>query len=163
MKLIIEDDEGRKTVVPFVRDEITVGRQEGNTIRLTERNVSRRHARLTRQNGTLYIEDLASFTGVRVNGTKIVSATPLREGDEVQIGDYRIAVRSDQPPVGDRATVPTMAAVNGPMATVGGAVAIPTRASVAAMAAQPAAQAAPAAAPAPRPRTKTSPPQPVAA
>ena len=40
MKLIIEDDEGRKTVVPFARDEITIGRQEGNTIRLTERNVS---------------------------------------------------------------------------------------------------------------------------
>jgi len=35
MKLIIEDDEGRKTVVPLVRDEITIGRQEGNTIRLT--------------------------------------------------------------------------------------------------------------------------------
>src|SRR6202040_939631 len=32
MKLIIEDDEGRKTVVPLVRDEITIGRQEGNTI-----------------------------------------------------------------------------------------------------------------------------------
>src|SRR6185503_15470220 len=48
LKLIIEDDEGRKTVVPFVRDEITIGRQEGNTIRLTERNVSRRHARLVK-------------------------------------------------------------------------------------------------------------------
>ena len=161
-KLSIEDDEGKTTVVPLARDEMTVGRQEGNTIRLTERNVSRRHARLTRQNGTLCIEDLASFTGVRVNGTKIVSATPLREGDEVQIGDYRIVVRGDQPAVADRATVPTMAAVNGPMATVGGAVAIPTRASVAAMAAQPAAQAAPAAAPAARARTKTSPPQPMA-
>ena len=29
MKLIIEDDEGRKTVVPFVRDEITIGRWLG--------------------------------------------------------------------------------------------------------------------------------------
>ena len=38
MKLIIEDDEGRKTVVPFARDEISIGRLEGNTIRLTERN-----------------------------------------------------------------------------------------------------------------------------
>ena len=26
MKLIIEDDEGRKTVIPVVRDEITIGR-----------------------------------------------------------------------------------------------------------------------------------------
>ncbi len=34
MKLIIEDDEGRKTVVPLVREEITIGRQDGNIIRI---------------------------------------------------------------------------------------------------------------------------------
>ena len=163
LKLSIEDDEGKTTVVPLARDEMTVGRQEGNTIRLTERNVSRRHARLSRQNGTLCIEDLSSFTGVRVNGTKIVSPTPLREGDEVQIGDYRIILRGDRPPVTDRPTMPTMPVVNGPIGSVGGAVAIPTRASVAAMAAQPAPHAANAAVPAPRSRTKTSPPQPMLA
>ena len=147
-KLTIEDDEGKTTVVPLARDEITIGRLEGNTIRLTERNVSRRHARLVRQNGALYIEDLASFTGVRVNGAKIATPTPLRDGDEVQIGDYRLAVRgdrttaalSDRPQsIGDRPTMPSIPAVSAPMATVGGSVAIPTRASVAAMAAQPAA------------------------
>src|SRR5438477_452657 len=37
MKLIIEDDEGRKTVVPVVRDEITIGRNEETaTIRLSD-------------------------------------------------------------------------------------------------------------------------------
>ena len=71
LKLIIEDDEGRKTVVPFVRDEITIGRQEGNTIRLTERNVSRRHARLVRQNGHVLVEDLGSYNGIRINGDNI--------------------------------------------------------------------------------------------
>ena len=143
-KLTIEDDEGKTTVVPLARDEITIGRLEGNTIRLTERNVSRRHARLVRQNGALYIEDLSSFTGVRVNGAKIGSATPLREGDEVQIGDYRLALRGERTtaPITDRPTMPSIPAVApppaAPMGTVGGSVAIPTRASVAAMAAQPA-------------------------
>src|SRR6202012_201444 len=102
---------------------MTIGRLEGNTIRLTERNVSRRHARLSRQNGGLYIEDLASFTGVRVNGAKIASPTPLREGDEVQIGDYKIVLRGERPPVTDRPTMPNMAAVTAPLATVGGPVA----------------------------------------
>ncbi len=178
-KLTIEDDEGKTTVVPLARDEMTIGRLEGNTIRLTERNISRRHARLSQQNGALFIEDLTSFTGVRVNGTKIASPTPLREGDEVQIGDYRIVLRGEQqqPPVVDRPTMPSMPVVTAPLATVGGAVAIPGRASVAAMAAQAAAPqaavaaaAAPAAAPSstprllpPRPRVKTSPPSPLAA
>ena len=63
MKLIIKDDEGRKTVVPLVRDEITIGRQDGNTIRLTERNVSRRHARLVKDNGFVLIEPVPSVDG----------------------------------------------------------------------------------------------------
>ena len=164
-KLSIEDDEGKTTVVPLARDEMTIGRLEGNTIRLTERNVSRKHARLSRQNGALYIEDLTSFTGVRVNGTKIASPTPLREGDEVQIGDYKLVLRGDRPPITDRPTTPNLPAVTtAPLATVGGPVAIPGRASVAAMAAQPAAVASPAQAAAqPRSRTKTSPPEPMRA
>src|ERR1700689_4133391 len=121
---------------------MTIGRLEGNTIRLTERNISRRHARLSQQNGALFIEDLTSFNGVRVNGTKIASPTPLREGDEVQLGDYKLVLRGDRPPIGDRQTMPNIPAVTtAPLATLGGAVAIPTRASVAAMAAQPAPQA----------------------
>jgi ABC transport system ATP-binding/permease protein len=93
MKLIIEDDEGRKTVVPMVRDEITIGRQDGNTIRLTERNVSRRHARLFKDNGNLVIEDLGSYNGVRVNGEKVNSPTAIKEGDLVEIGDYDLGVQ----------------------------------------------------------------------
>lgn len=96
LKLIIEDDEGRKTVVPFVRDEITVGRQEGNTIRLTERNVSRRHARLLRQNGHVIVEDLGSYNGIRVNGEKISGQFQVHDGDLIQIGDYDLAIQSDQ-------------------------------------------------------------------
>ena len=93
MKLIIEDDEGRKTVVPLVRDEITIGRQDGNTIRLTERNVSRRHARLLKENGNVLIEDLGSYNGVRVNGEKITGRTRIKEGDLVEIGDYDLGIQ----------------------------------------------------------------------
>nr|BDT36649.1 FHA domain-containing protein [Myxococcus sp. MH1] len=95
LKLIIEDDEGRKTVVPFVRDEITIGRQEGNTIRLTERNVSRRHARLVRLNGHVVVEDLGSYNGTRINGERIAGQSPLNEGDLIQIGDYDLALQAE--------------------------------------------------------------------
>ncbi|MBN1207567.1 MAG: FHA domain-containing protein [Myxococcaceae bacterium] len=95
LKLIIEDDEGRKTVVPFVREEITIGRQEGNTIRLTERNVSRRHARLLRQNGHVVVEDLGSSNGTRINGERISGQSAVKDGDLIQIGDYDLALQSD--------------------------------------------------------------------
>jgi ABC transport system ATP-binding/permease protein len=94
-KLVIQDDEGKTTVVPLIRDEITIGRKEGNTIRLTERNVSRRHARIVRANGAVAIEDLGSYNGVRVNGTRIAQRTSLSVSDRVQIGDYLIELKAE--------------------------------------------------------------------
>ena len=95
-KLIIEDDEGKTTVVPLIRDEITIGRKEGNTIRLTERNVSRRHAKLLKQNGSVFIEDLTSYNGIKVNGDRIAGRAPVNEGDRIQIGDYQLALKLDK-------------------------------------------------------------------
>src|SRR3989440_11316066 len=92
MKLIIEDDEGRKTVVPLVREEITIGRQDGNTIKLSERNVSRRHARLKKDNGSLLIEDLGSYNGVRANGRRLAGPTRGKEGGLIEIGDHDLGV-----------------------------------------------------------------------
>lgn len=116
LKLIIEDDEGRKTVVPFVRDEITIGREEGNTIRLTERNVSRRHARLLRQNVNVLIEDLGSYNGIKVNGDRITGQVQVQDGDLIQIGDYDLAIQREEearaaqtvPLEAPRAAAPTM-------------------------------------------------------
>jgi len=94
-KLVISDDEGHTTVVPLLRDEITIGRNEGNTIRLTERNVSRHHARLFRRNGSYTVEDLGSYNGVTLNGTRIDSKAELAAGDQLGIGDYALAFQSD--------------------------------------------------------------------
>ncbi len=92
-KLLIADDEGKTTVVPLVRDEVTIGRKEGNTIRLTERNVSRKHAKLRRANGAFLVSDLKSFNGVRVNGRRIDGEVELKSGDQIVIGDYQLALQ----------------------------------------------------------------------
>jgi pSer/pThr/pTyr-binding forkhead associated (FHA) protein len=107
-KLAIEDDEGKQTVVPLTRDEYTIGRKDGNTIRLTERNVSRAHARLYKKNGknadggpaatTVVLEDLTSYNGVFINGLRVTQAQNLTHGDLVQIGDYRIVVQDEVSP-----------------------------------------------------------------
>ena len=104
-KLVIEDDEGKRTVVPLTREQYSIGRKDGNTIRLTERNVSREHARLYKKaNGapvpspekpTFVLEDLTSYNGVFVNGLRITHAQDLAHGDLVQIGDYRIVLQDE--------------------------------------------------------------------
>lgn len=96
MKLIIEDDEGRRTVVPLVRDRITIGRGPDNAIRLTDRNVSREHAvLLLRDGGRVAIEDRDSFNGIRLNGVRIQGASEIRPGDLVEIGDYGLSLIDD--------------------------------------------------------------------
>ncbi len=94
MKLIIEDDEGHRTVIPFVSDELTIGRHEGNVVRLEEKNVSRKHGRLLREAGRFFIEDLDSFTGIRVNGEKIAGKRLVREGDLIQISEYDLSLQA---------------------------------------------------------------------
>ena len=94
-KLVISDGEGHATVVPLLRDEITIGREEGNAIRLTERNVSRSHARLLKRNGSYIVEDLGSYNGVTLNGERIDAKAELAAGDQVGIGDYGLAFQSD--------------------------------------------------------------------
>lgn len=97
LKLRIEDDEGQETIVPLIRDEITIGRQEGNTIRLTERNVSRRHARLVRDEEGVWVEELSARYGVLVNGERLLERKRFEEDDVVLIGDYKLTLQSDRP------------------------------------------------------------------
>ncbi len=111
-KLVISDDEGKTTVVPLVRDEITIGRKEGNTIRLTERNVSRRHARLRKADGAFRIEDLGSYNGIKINGHRVQGEVELGAGDQISIGDYQLAVQMDGV---DAPTAETTAAVAAPI------------------------------------------------
>lgn len=103
-KLVIEDDEGKRTVVPLTRDDYTLGRREGNTIRLTERNVSRDHALLRKKmNGgvspslgaTFTLHDCSSYNGVYVNGIRVIDGHELQHGDLIQIGDYRLILQDD--------------------------------------------------------------------
>ncbi len=95
-KLLIEDDEGGKTAVSLIRDEITIGRKEGNTIRLTDRNVSRRHAKIVRDDEDVYIEDVKARYGIKRNGKKIDGRAPMAPGDVIEIGDYRLTLKAEQ-------------------------------------------------------------------
>lgn len=70
-------------------DKITIGREPGNTIALTQdTTVSRRHAEIEKSGDAFVIRDLGSSNGTFVNGVRITEQT-LSPGDEVQIGSSR--------------------------------------------------------------------------
>jgi len=95
LRLIIEDFEGSTTIVPLEQDPVTIGRKEGNTIQLTEKNVSRSHAKLDHADDGWTVEDLGSYNGVTVNGVVINERVSLREGDIITIGDYSLVLHDD--------------------------------------------------------------------
>jgi ABC transport system ATP-binding/permease protein len=95
-KLSIEDDQGQSTIVQLVRSEYTAGRTDENSIRLTERNISRRHAKLVKQGAAWFLDDLGSYNGCFVNGLRVVDHHPVNTGDLIQIGDYRLELLADE-------------------------------------------------------------------
>lgn len=97
-KLIIEDDDGRRSVVPVELDaslDVSVGRDDANTICLNERNVSRRHARLFESDQGVYAEDLSSFNGVWLNGDRIASREAIFQGDVLRVGDFTLELQGE--------------------------------------------------------------------
>lgn len=94
-KLTIEDDEGKQTSLPLLHDEYGLGRGEGNSIRLTDRNVSRKHASLKRNGQGWFVKDQQSYNGTYVNGVRVGGEQVVASGDIVQLGDYRIEIADE--------------------------------------------------------------------
>jgi predicted component of type VI protein secretion system len=64
---------------------VTIGREEGNVLRLNDERVSRFHAKVQQDNDDIILTDLESTNGTRVNGT-VVQIRRLRIGDRVAVG-----------------------------------------------------------------------------
>ena len=71
-------------------DVTTAGRHPRCDIFLDDITVSRNHARLTRRDGHIWVEDENSLNGTYVNKALIDGPVALRRGDEVQIGKFRM-------------------------------------------------------------------------
>jgi pSer/pThr/pTyr-binding forkhead associated (FHA) protein len=68
---------------------MTIGRSPDCGIFLDDVTVSRKHAVLLQRDGVFTIEDQGSLNGTFVNRKRVESAE-LSDGDEVQIGKYRL-------------------------------------------------------------------------
>jgi hypothetical protein len=71
-------------------ERTVIGRSPDCDIFLDDVTVSRKHALLVNEGGRFRIEDQGSLNGTFVNKKRIDSA-PLANGDELQIGKYRLA------------------------------------------------------------------------
>ena len=73
--------------------ETVIGRGQQCGLRIPSEQVSRVHARVRIDGGSVTIEDLGSKNGTLVNGTKLVGPAALADGDEVWFGAWRAVFR----------------------------------------------------------------------
>src|SRR5262249_59278814 len=71
----------------------TIGRQPDCGVCLESPAVSRHHARIIRDGGLYFVEDLGSSNGTFLNGERIQERHPLTDNDTIQIGPYHFALR----------------------------------------------------------------------
>jgi pilus assembly protein CpaF len=94
--IIISEKGGAERRETFDRNEINVGRVQGNDLMLPKGNVSKHHARLLYRDGRFIVTDLKSTNGTYVNGRKISQATIVREGDKIYVGDFVLRLETGQ-------------------------------------------------------------------
>ncbi|MFH1372209.1 MAG: ATP-binding protein [bacterium] len=78
---------------PFSKGKHTIGRSHANDFEISATSISRRHAMLDiRDNNQIYLTDLNSRNGTKVNGDLISGTVQLAIGDEVTFGDVMFEV-----------------------------------------------------------------------
>lgn len=70
--------------------EISIGRSETAGIMLDDVTVSRLHARIARKPDGHWIEDASSLNGTYVNRRRIDAPHLLADGDELQVGKFKL-------------------------------------------------------------------------
>lgn len=92
----------RKGDVITVREGgMTFGRAADNDVVIDHVDVSRFHARLIYDNGSLWVRDVGSRNGVFVNDQRLADHRALKVGDTLRVADTTFEVRWDAPEPGD--------------------------------------------------------------
>src|SRR3990172_13082544 len=85
--------------VPLLKRQLLVGRRESCDIVLGLDNVSAHHCQLAIDNGYLYVRDLQSRNGIKVNDVR-VQERRLDPGDILAIAKHRYEVHYDPSELG---------------------------------------------------------------
>ena len=90
--LIIHSVDGAREV-PLTGSRLTLGRAEPADVVINDQSLSRVHASINRDGDRVWIIDEGSTNGSLVNGAAVpASGTPLRDGDEIYLGNTTVVV-----------------------------------------------------------------------
>ncbi len=104
--MFLKGGEGEPTDFP-IGDTAVIGRSTSASVRLADREVSRKHSQIDKQGEDYFLKDLGSSNGTFLNGKRLFGPARLKDGDEVVIGTSKLEFRFVVPP----ATEPKLAEI----------------------------------------------------
>jgi serine phosphatase RsbU (regulator of sigma subunit) len=84
--ITVRDAFGNQREIEISRTPFTLGRQGDNDLVLLDTRISRRHARIVRDDEGYLLEDAGSRHGTFVNGEKVDASRRLKSGDQISLG-----------------------------------------------------------------------------
>ena len=96
IRLSIAERSGQPKLFTFPKDDITIGRAQGNDVILPRNNISKRHTRVFRRQGKLVVRDLDSTNGTFLNGRRIHDDEVLHAGDRIFLADFVLIIEEDE-------------------------------------------------------------------
>ena len=86
-RLVILEPKERRGTTFAIGAEVGIGRDADNTIVIIgDSYISGRHARISRAEGYVIVEDLGSRNGTYLNGTQLTQRHSVHRGDRIQVG-----------------------------------------------------------------------------
>lgn len=95
-ELKYRDEGGEAVSVELEGREMVIGRLPDCDVVLAKPYVSRKHARVFREDGKWYVEDLGSAGGTFLNRMPLSKRGTLVDGDEIGIGDLRVTFNTPE-------------------------------------------------------------------
>jgi general secretion pathway protein A len=89
LHVTVADKQGKETEYVLNEPNAIIGRSRNCDIPVKTAFASRRHAILSREGALWSISDLNSTNGIKVNGQRVHTHV-LADGDEIQVGNYRL-------------------------------------------------------------------------
>ena len=112
IKILLKTEEGSQEYT-FHEESITLGRSSDNTLKVSDKKASRKHARIDKTGNEYRLTDLGSGNGLKVNGQD-AKTHALAKGDEIRIGLSTITVLDTDTPAAAPPPAPVPAPVPAP-------------------------------------------------
>ncbi|MGC4114185.1 MAG: ATPase, T2SS/T4P/T4SS family [Myxococcales bacterium] len=94
--VVIAEKGGGSRTEAYDKNEVNIGRVQGNDIVLAKGNVSKHHSRIVFKDGKFIVLDLRSTNGTYVNGKRISAPQVVKPSDKIFIGDYILSVNASE-------------------------------------------------------------------